>query len=211
MKDYSVIGKRLPGLDSPAKARGQAQYAADLSLPHMLYGKILHSPYAHARILSIDTSRAARLPGVRAVITGADTAGVTFGIVPRAHDEYPLAIGKVRFAGDCVAAVAAIDEDTAQEALSLIDVEYELLPYVMDPEEAMEDGAPTIHEGKERNISQHIQWEHGDVDGGFAASALLREDRFFIPAQNHAPIEPHAALASFESNGQLTMWSSTQI
>src|SRR3990170_6531191 len=113
MKEYSVIGKRLPGLDSPAKARGQAQYTADLILPHMLHGKILRSPYPHALIRSMDTSQAARLPGVRAVITGADTAGITFGIVPGAHDEYPLAIGKSRFAGDAVAAVAAIDEDTA--------------------------------------------------------------------------------------------------
>src|SRR3990170_5695954 len=192
MKDYAVIGKRLPALDGPAKARGQAQYTADLTLPHTLHGKILRSPYPHARIRSIDTSRAARLPGVRAVITGADTAGVTFGIVPRAHDEYPLAIGKVRFAGDAVAAVAAIDEDIAEEALSLIDVEYEILAYVMDPEESMLEGAPVIHDGVERNISREVHWERGEVDAGFARADLVREDRFVTPAQNHAPMEPHS-------------------
>src|SRR3990172_8666524 len=211
MKDYAVIGKRLPPLDGPAKARGQAQYTADLTLPHTLHGKILRSPYPHARILSIDTSMAARLPGVRAVITGADTAGITFGIVPRAHDEYPLAIGKVRFAGDCVAAVAAIDEDIAEEALSLIRVEYEELPYILDPEKAMEDGAPVIHDGVERNISREVHWDLGEVDAGFAKADHIREDRFVTPAQNHVPMEPHIALANFEPTGQLTVWSSTQI
>ncbi|MDO8473102.1 MAG: 4-hydroxybenzoyl-CoA reductase subunit alpha, partial [Dehalococcoidia bacterium] len=152
---YSVVGKRLPRIDSPAKAIGQAKYAADLSLPRMLSGKILRSPHAHARIISIDTSRAERLSGVKAVLTGQDIPRVKYGLLlrnPQFCDEYMLAVDKVRFIGEGVAAVAAVDEDTALEALDLIRVEYEVLPSVADPEEAMEPGAPLVHDLTERNI-----------------------------------------------------------
>ena len=149
MEKYSVIGKRLPRVDGKIKATGEGKYAADISLPNMLYGKILRSPYPHARILNINTSRAEKLIGVKAVITGKDTPGVKYGFFldfPLMIDQYPLALDKVRYAGDEVAAVAAIDEDIAQEALELIRVEYEEIPAVFDPEESMKAGAPIVHD-----------------------------------------------------------------
>ncbi len=216
---FSVIGKRLPDIDGPQKVTGQAQFTADIVLPGMLHGKILRSPYPHARIVSIDTSKAGSLPGVKCVITGKDTPGILFGCITRAYDQYPLAIGKVRHVGEAVAAVAAIDEDTAEEALELVHVEYEELPAVVDPEEGMKDGAPQIHDKSsspeihdaQHNISRYAKWEFGDVDKGFAEADHIREDRFTTPGQNHAPMEPHAAVASADSTGNITVWSSTQI
>ncbi|HLB12396.1 MAG TPA: aldehyde oxidase, partial [Dehalococcoidia bacterium] len=140
--DYALVGKRTPKIDGVAKATGSAHFSRDVILPRMLYGRILRSPHAHARILNVDTIRAARLPGVRAVITGKDTAGVKFGVFRETRDQYALAMDKVRYVGDEVAAVAAEDEDTAQEALELISVDYEVLPAVFDPLEAMKPGAP---------------------------------------------------------------------
>lgn len=144
-KKYSIAGKPLPRVDGLIKATGKATYTDDLLLPRMLYGKVLRSPYPHARIINIDTSKAEKLLGVKAIITGKDIPRIRYGwrdnLPP---DKYPLAIDKVRFIGDEVAAVAAIDEDTAEEALNLIRVNYEPLPAVFDPIEAMEDGAPVI-------------------------------------------------------------------
>src|SRR3990172_4448564 len=135
MPAYSVVGERLPRVDSVAKAAGQAAFTGDMVLPGMLYGKILRSPYPHARLLHIDTSLARRLPGVRAVVTGKDTLGKKYCIVsiPEFCDEMALPLDTVRFMGEPVAAVAAIDEDTAEEALEKIKVEYEPLPAVFDP------------------------------------------------------------------------------
>ncbi|MDP2661092.1 MAG: aldehyde oxidase, partial [Dehalococcoidia bacterium] len=148
-EEYSVIGQRLPRLDGPAKATGQAIFATDMVLPRMLQGKILRSPHPHARILSIDTSRAESLPGVKAVVTSKDTIGRKYNVLRFKEsfaDEYPLAMDKVRFIGDPVAAVAAMDEDTALQGLGLIKVDYEALPPVFDPEEALKPGAPLFHE-----------------------------------------------------------------
>jgi 4-hydroxybenzoyl-CoA reductase subunit alpha len=189
-------------------------------LPGMLFGKVLRSPYPHARILNIDTSRAEKLPGVKAVITGSDTSGIPYGSVPKGYDEYPLAIGKVRYVGDAVAAVAAIDEDIAEEALELIDVEYEELPGVYDPEEAMKDGAPQIHDkttspfmyDENHNISMYQKDGSGDMDKGWAEADHIREDRFVTGAQAHAPLGPHSALASFDNSlGELTLWADSQM
>src|SRR3990172_5274623 len=147
MEKYSVIGKSLPRVDAVIKATGEAKFTADMVLPRILYGKILRSPYPHARILNIDTTRARSLLGVKAVITGKDTPGIKYGLidVPQCPaDKNPLAMDKVRYVGDEVAAVAAIDEDIAEEALDLIDVEYEELPSVFDPLEAMKPDAPKI-------------------------------------------------------------------
>lgn len=144
MPSYSVIGKSYPNLDSPVKVRGAAVYAGDIKMPGMLIGKILRSPHAHARIVNIDTTKARNMPGVKAVLTGKDTLGVKFGfwrVRPELLDDQGLVTGKVRFIGDHVAAVAAIDEDTAEEALGLIEVEYEPLPAVFTVEEAMREGA----------------------------------------------------------------------
>ncbi|MDP2954522.1 MAG: aldehyde oxidase, partial [Chloroflexota bacterium] len=148
--NYALLGKRTPKIDGLAKATGGARFSNDIILPRMLYGKILRSPYPHARILHIDTGRAKGLPGVKAVVTGKDTAGVRFGVFRETRDQYAIPIDKVRYIGDEVAAVAAVDEDIAEEALGLIKVDYEVLPAAFDPLEAMKPGAPLLHEGVER-------------------------------------------------------------
>ena len=211
-KKFNVVGTRVPMLDAGLKVKGAAQFTDDLVLPGMLFGKILRSPLPHARILNIDTSRAEKLPGVRGVVTGRDIPDRQYGIVPMAKDEYALAKDKVRYIGDDVAAVCAIDPEIAEEALELIDVDYEELPAVFDPREAIKEGAPVIHEGVKNNTSFAINKEFGDVARAFAESDAVFEDRFYSQAVNHAPLEPHAALAQFDPlNGDLTLWSSTQI
>ena len=211
-KQFNVVGTRVPMLDAGLKVKGAAQFTDDLILPGMLFGKILRSPLPHARILNIDTSKAEKLPGVRGVVTGRDIPDRQYGIVPMAKDEYALAKDKVRYIGDDVAAVCAIDPEIAQEALELIDVDYEELAAVFDPREAIKEGAPVIHEGVKNNTSFAINKEFGDVARAFAESDGVFEDRFYSQAVNHAPLEPHAALAQFDPlNGDLTLWSSTQI
>ena len=204
--------------DGPAKATGQAKYTVDIQLPGMLTGAILRSPHAHARILNIDTEKARRLPGVKAVITTEDTKGIKHGFVetPRyPADQYPLATGKVRFVGEEVAAVAATDPYIAQEALSLIEVEYEPLPAVFDPEEAMQPGAPEVHPTHPKvrepyvNIAGKTETGWGDVEKGFAESYLVREDRFESHLRTHGYLEPQATVADFESGGKLNVWTSS--
>ncbi len=163
MKEYTIVGKRVPRIDSVAKVTGSAKYTDDMMLPGMLYGKILRSTHPHARILRIDTSKAERLPGVRSIVTGKDTAGVKIGIWRTTRDQYLLAIDRVRYIGEEVAAVAAIDEDIAEEALDLIDVEYEVLPAIFDPIEAMKEGAPQLHDHAERNVGYRAFLDIGDV------------------------------------------------
>ncbi len=210
MPEYSVLGKRLPRTDSIPKTTGEGKFAADLTLPGMLWGKMLRSPHAHAKILNIDTSRAKRLPGVRAVITGKDLGGFTYGFIPTTRDESPLCPDRVRFFGEEMAAVAAIDEDTAEEACSLIKVEYEPLPAVFDPEEALKPGAPQVHDHAPDNISLHYKMNFGDIEKGFAESDYIQEDRFKTPRVYHGMLEPHATLARWESTGDLTVWASKQ-
>ena len=211
-KELNVVGTRVPMLDAALKAKGAALFTDDLVLPGMLFGKILRSHLPHARILHIDTSKAEKLPGVKGVVTGRDIPDRQYGIVPMAKDEYALAKDKVRYIGDDVAAVCAIDPEIAEEAIELIDVDYEELPAVYDPLESIKEGAPVIHEGVANNTSFGINKEFGDVTRAFAESDAVFEDRFYSQAVNHAPLEPHAALAQFDPlNGQLTLWSSTQI
>ena len=211
-KGLNIVGTRVPMLDAGLKVKGAAQFTDDLVLPGMLFGKILRSPLPHARILNIDTSKAEKLPGVKGVVTGRDIPDRQYGIVPMAKDEYALAKDKVRYIGDDVAAVCAIDPEIAEEALELIDVDYEELPAVFDPREAIKEGAPVIHAGVKNNTSFAINKEFGDVARAFAESDAVFEDRFYSQAVNHAPLEPHAALAQFDPlNGDLTLWSSTQI
>ena len=150
MERHVVIGRRLPRVDGMPLVTGAATYTTDVVLPRMLYGKILRSPHPHARILGINVDRASRLTGVRGIITGRDTLGRVFGLYP---DEPGMAVDKVRYLGEAVAAVAADDEDVVEESLHLIDVEYEPLPAVYDPLEAMAPGAPLIHEALGTNIS----------------------------------------------------------
>jgi 4-hydroxybenzoyl-CoA reductase subunit alpha len=164
MENFQYVGKSIPRLDAALKVTGEARYTVDVSFPNMLWGKLLRSPLPHARILNIDTSKAERLPGVKAVITGKDT-DFSYGITHM--DQKPLHMNKVRHVGDPVAAVAAIDEDTAQEAIELIKVDYEELPAVFHPLDAMEPTAPIIHEGVERNIAARPSYNSGDVEKAF--------------------------------------------
>ena len=165
-KPLSTIGQRMRKVDGPAKATGRAKYTDDIQLPGMLHGKILRSPYPHARIVAIDTSRAEALEGVHAVVTGRDMP-TTYGIIPWTPDEYPLCVDRVRYIGDGVAAAAAVDEDTANAALALIDVSYEELPAYLTPEAALEPtSGPSIHEprkaGHNGNITKIVKLEFGD-------------------------------------------------
>src|SRR3982751_4968107 len=166
--DFSVIGKRVPRVDGQDKVTGRGQYAADVRLPGMLVGRILRTPYAHARIVNIDTSRARKVPGVRAIVTAADTPLQRWGAwIP---DQYALAYQKVRYVGEEVAAVAALTPEAADEALGLIEVEYEELPAVYDPTEAMQPGAPVLHDEYPNNVALVIDVERGDVEAAFAAA-----------------------------------------
>jgi CO/xanthine dehydrogenase Mo-binding subunit len=156
MENYSVIGKGVPKIDGRAKVTGQARYTGDLKFPNMLVGKILTSPHPHARILSIDTSEAERFPGVKAVITHKDVPSLKYGLSPARWDENIFCIDKVRFVGDKVATVAALDEDTVYKALKLIKVEYEVLPALLHPIEVLAEGAPLIHDEFPRDINVEI-------------------------------------------------------
>jgi 4-hydroxybenzoyl-CoA reductase subunit alpha len=209
IESYSVIGKRLPLIDGVDKVSGVAKYTADLALPGMLMGKVLRSPFPHARVLNVDASKALALPGVRAVITGADIPGAKYGYFRSRRDETGLTC-KARYIGDPVAAVAAVDEDTALEAIDLIKVDYEELPAVFDPEEAMKEGAPLLHDEYERNIVAIREFNFGDIEEGFKNSDHIREDRFSSQAISHGVIEPRATLAQYDTSGKLTIWTSTQ-
>ncbi|HLB11714.1 MAG TPA: molybdopterin cofactor-binding domain-containing protein [Dehalococcoidia bacterium] len=209
----SLIGARLPRIDAVAQATGEAKFTSDIVLPRMLHGKILRSPLPHARVLNVDTSRAERHPGVKAVVTGRDTAGITYGylgVSERFKDKRPLTTDKVRFIGDEIAAVAAIDEDTALEALDRILVDFEELPAVYDAEAAMDPGAPRVHDSVERNISRVHRYHFGDVEEGFRDAYHIREDHFVTQLAAHATLETHIAVSSYDSSGGLTVWSSTQ-
>jgi xanthine dehydrogenase molybdenum-binding subunit len=199
-----VVGQRIPKYDGADKVTGKAIYADDIRLPRLLHGKILRSPLPHARILNIDVSRALRLPGVKAVITGEDTSQRPFGF---GNDNWPLKRGKVRCVGDEVAAVAAISENLAKEALSLIKVDYEPIPAVFDPEEAMLPGAPLVHENRRSNISMTWRFSHGDVEQALREADCIVEERFSTQYVSACPIEPHTTVASFDASGYLTVWA----
>lgn len=216
MNDFSVIGKSIAMVDAAGKTTGAGKYTDDLSLPGMLVGKILHSPYPHARIKHIDTSRAKALDGVVAVVTGADAPN-PYGILPVGHDETALAVGKVRYVGDHVACVAAISEEIAENAIELIDVAYEPLPAYFDPEESMKAESDLIHENRAHNIEKDYHHVFGDLDKGFAEADYVAEGRYIANEVTHAAMEPHSTLANFELDphtgklGRLTVWSSTQV
>ncbi|MBW2216457.1 MAG: molybdopterin-dependent oxidoreductase [Deltaproteobacteria bacterium] len=212
-KEFSIIGTPVPRIESGEKVTGSARYAADIKIPGMLYGKIKRSPYAHAKIKSIDTSKAEALPGVKAVITGADTLGVRYGLWrlrEETMDEQALATDKVRYVGDEVAAVAAIDEDTAIEAVALIDVEYEVLPALLSTDDACADGAPEIHEGIKNNISVNRRIEVGNVDTAWDECDYVMENQYSTQVVQHVPMEPCGCVSQMDPNGKLTVWTSTQ-
>jgi xanthine dehydrogenase molybdenum-binding subunit len=216
MQDFINIGKRIPKTDAEEKVTGRATYIHDLKVPEMLHGKILYSPHAHAKILSIDTSKAEKLPGVKAILTGYNIPVIKFGFY---KDNVPLKANKVRSFRDEVVAVAATDPDIAEEALELIRVEYEILPAVFDPEEAIKEGAPLIHEenvgGKEKKPTNvlNLPWRlvHGDIEESRRNSAHVAEDRFKVTWVTHCCMGTSGCLAQFDTKNNLTMYSITQI
>jgi 4-hydroxybenzoyl-CoA reductase subunit alpha len=215
-KEFSIIGKATAMVDAAQKTTGAGKYTDDLSLPGMLVGKILHSPYPHARIKSIDTTRAQELDGMVAVVVGSDAPN-PYGILPVGHDEYALAVDKVRYVGDNVACVVAVSDAIAEKALELIDVEYEVLPAYFDPEESMKAQHDLIHDNKPGNLEKDYHHSFGDPDQGFVDADHVAEARFIANEVTHAAMEPHSTLASFEVDphtgkpGRFTVWSSTQV
>jgi len=223
MHELMSVGKRLPRPDAVPKVTGAAEFGADIKVPGMLAGRILRSPYPHAKIVRIDTSRATILPGVEAIITFQDVPKSPFtrsamaeALPPGAYkdevlDQY-IITDKARYVGDWVAAVAAIDVSTAEKALDLIDVEYKQLPAVFDPVEAMKAGAPIIHDGKERNIAAivHYPFNCGDVETALKESDYVVEFSGQNSKQKPCQLEPEVALAYWDTNGRLTVWSPCQ-
>lgn len=206
MVDYSVVGKRLPRVDGLDKATGRARYGVDLALPGMLVGKVLRSIYPHAKILNIDTSKAKALPGVKGIITASDAPGRERKVNPFRQEIRVMARDKVRFIGDEIAAVAAIDEDVASEALELIKVEYELLPGVFNPEEAMRPDAPRIQE--EGNIAWQYNIIRGDVDSTMRMADEIFEDEVETQSQHQCYLEPVGCLAQWDAADKLCLWLS---
>src|SRR5213596_2454873 len=208
--DFRVIGVPRRRVDARAKVTGQTRFADDIFLPRMAFCKLLRSPHPHARIRRIDTSRAVAHPGVYLVLTGKDVP-IQYGILPVSQDEQALCVDHVRHVGDPVAAVIAREELTAFEALDLIDVDYEILTTISDPEEALATPEPRIHEyGEEGNIHKLVALEFGNVEEGFAEADEIFEDTFFFQGNTHLAIEQHAAVAIKDPDGKLTIWSSTQ-
>jgi len=222
-QELSVVGKRLTQPDGVAKATGAAKYTADIKLPGMLIGRVLRSPYPHAKIIKIDKSKAEKLPGVEAVITLEDTPKIPFASsfrdLPMApsgtlqRSDQLIFANKARYVGDPIAAVAAINEDIADEALQLIEVEYEKLPAVFEPEEAMKPGVPKVHDYAERNIPVHTAYPlaRGDVEKGFAEADCVVEDKFATTKQVACQLEPQTIIADFDATGKVTCWSPCQL
>jgi len=210
----AVVGRSVQRSDAPAKVTGRAIFTEDIKLPNMLYGKLLTSPHAHAVIKSIDTAAAETVPGVKAVITGRDVSDVLYGVSPARYDEFVLAKERVRFVGDEIAAVAAVDEATAERAVKLIEVEYEILPAVFDPFEALADGAPEIHKAArgKNNVNTRVDHHFGDVDRGFGEADVVLERHFVGNSIYQSPLEPHSAVAEWNhEKDTATLWSSTQV
>lgn len=206
-----AVGARLPKVDGAAKADGSGIYADDISFPRMLHAKLLRSPHAHARILRIDVSAAEQLPGVVASLVGSELPA-RYGVIPWTHDEQALATDKVRFVGDEVACIAALDERTAEEALRLIHVDYEVLPALLTPEEALARPDVKVNEkARVGNVTKHVNLQFGEVDEAIASAAAVVRETYRYAGSTHAPIEPHCAVARVDADGNLTVWSSTQI
>ena len=205
-----VIGKARRRVDGRAKVTGQTRFADDVMLPRMVHCKLLRSPVPHARIVRIDTTRAASHPGVHLVLTG-DSFPISYGVLPVSHDEHALCPDKVRFVGDPVAAVIARDEATAAEAVHLIDVEYEPLRTYASPDDSLAHAEPRIHEyGDTGNVHKAVSLQFGDVDTAIAGADHVFDDVFFFEGSTHLPIEQHATVAAKDPDGKLVVWSSTQ-
>jgi 4-hydroxybenzoyl-CoA reductase subunit alpha len=206
----STVGKPMPMTDARTKILGLGKYTDDLTVPGMLVGRILHSPYPHARIVRIDTSLAEGLDGVRGIATGQD-APTPYGILPIGHDECVFTVDKVRYIGDNVAAVAATSAEIAEQALDLIRVEYQPLSAWLDPEESMQAESDWIQASRPHNIEKEYHHVFGDVEAGFRQAAFVSEQRYVAGEVNHAAMEPHSTLAIWEPDGRMTVYSSTQV
>ncbi|MCH7569346.1 MAG: molybdopterin-dependent oxidoreductase [Deltaproteobacteria bacterium] len=204
-RQFKYVGQSIPRVDGVDKVTGKAKFTGDLVIPGMLFGKILRSPYPHARIASIDASEAEAFPGVSAVLTSADISDTD----PYYNGRPVIAIQKARYVGEPVAAVAAEDEETAEEALSLIKVDYEELPSAVGLEAALRHGAPLIHENSKNNICSHERVEKGSIEKGFAEAEEIFEDSFTFPMVYHYTMEPHSVIADFKEEG-ITVWASSQ-
>jgi len=205
---YSVVGQRVQRVEGFDKVTGESKFIADIQLPGMLIGRVLRSPYPHARIRRINTSKAAKLSGVRAVVTAEDTIKRPWGAF--FADQYILSVGKTRYVGEEVAAVAAIDPDIAEEAIDLIEVDWEPLPGVFDAEEAMKDGAPLVHEDKPNNIAMQMDLERGNIAQAFVESDVIVEDCFTSMPQWHCSIETIGSVAEYSTSGKYTIYMNTQ-
>ena len=214
-KDFlNPVGKSVPRIDGRGLVTGQTKYVFDLKLPGMLIGKMLRSPHPHAKIISIDTSKAKKLPGVKAIITAKDTYGIKFGsnefFFPQTADQQALESDKVRYIGDELGAVAATDEETAEKALKLIDVKYEILPAVFKMMEAIKPTAPQIHNAR-NNIALILPTNFGNAERALRESDYVREDTFYLPSAAHTCMEPHVCIGQFEAfSDKITLWTSTQ-
>lgn len=203
----STLGVGIPQVTARAKVLGRAMYAGDIKLPGMLHGRVLRSPYPHARIVSIDAAAARALPGVKAVLTGADAPAQLWGVHHK--ERAVLARDVVRYCGEEVAAVAAISDEVARDALDLIRIEYEELPAILSPDEAMDVEAPGVHPGRD-NVAHEIRFERGDVQAGFASAHLVHEATYTTHSQYPGYMEPMATVAALEPDGRLVLWTSTQ-
>ena len=222
MSSFTVIGKKTPKVDAIAKATGAATFATDIYLPNMLWARVLRSPLPHAHILSINTDKAKRLAGVKAVLTAADVPDARYGAL--VLDMGMFARGKVHYIGEAVAAVAAVDEATAAEALGLIEVEYEELPPVFDPIEAMDPDAPIIHEDLKHfvtlfertqramtgNVNYQADINCGDIDAGFSQAHFIFEDTYKTQKVHPSYLEPNSTVAKIDADGRLVVYNTTQ-
>jgi CO/xanthine dehydrogenase Mo-binding subunit len=221
MAAKQVVGNPTPRVEGELKVNGQAKYAVDVTLPGMLWGKLLRSPIPYGKIKRIDTSKAAALPGVRAIVTGEDCTGLKIG--RRLYDMPILADGVVRFIGEKVAAVAADDELIADEAVSLIEVEYEEIEPVLDPVEARKPGAPLIHpdvmnyKGLPKPLKEpandfiYMTWGRGDIETGFRQAEIIVENTFTTPVVHHTYIEPHSCVVDTAADGSAKFWSCSKV
>ncbi len=206
-----LVGERVPLIDGIEKVSGRALYTADLAHHDALVGRLFRSPFSHARIRALDVAQARALPGVVAVVTG-DDCDVPFGILPIAQNEYPLARGRVRYRGEPVAAVAAVDEATAERAIALIRMEVEEIPAYYDPEAARAAGAVLLHDDKPGNLERDVHHQFGDVDAGFAAADIVAERTYECAEVTHVQMEPNASLAEYDAErDRITLHSVTQV
>ncbi len=206
-----MVGRRAPLIDGIEKVSGRAQYTADFAPGDALVGRLFRSPYSHADIVAVDVSKARELPGVVAVITGED-CDKPFGIIPIAQNEYPLSRDKVRYRGEPVAAIAAVDEATAERALKLIDFRVEELPAYYTADDARAEGAALLHDDRPGNLEREVHSEFGDVDEGFEAADIIHEETYDCAEVTHAHMEPHAALAEYDGErDRITLHSVTQV